>query len=169
MFRPETMVVKISGDPAKMEMIMNTRRRQARKLKQKGLTYAQIGERMGITRQRAQQLVTIPKPELEKLRAAANGKCQKCGKTSKKLDGHHENYNSDKLIMVCVSCHMRQGAKSNGKNYCIRSQGKMNEQVEFLCKTWGVDASKAIRKAVADASESWGIYESKTREKGTSK
>lgn len=73
MFRPE-MAEKISGDPARAEMIMNTRRRQARKLKQKGLTYAQIGERMGITRQRAQQLVTIPKSELEKLRAAANGK-----------------------------------------------------------------------------------------------
>lgn len=129
------------------------KREQARILKQKGLSYSQIGKLLRVSRQRAQQLVTIPKSELDKLRIATNGVCQKCGKKSKKLDGHHESYDNNEIIMVCVSCHMRGYPKTGGlmKNFSIRRQGDLNEQVERLCKAWKTDASKAIRRAVAEA------------------
>jgi len=125
---------------------MNERREQARKLKREGLSYSQIGEKMGVTKQRAQQLVTIPKSELEKLRIAANGKCQKCGKPSNKLDGHHEDYNSDRLIMVCVSCHMHKGhtARLTGRlttDYMRRltTLRKRRGESEAVCIEWLIE------------------------------
>lgn len=43
--------------------------------------------------------------------------------------------------------------KATKKSYFIRSQGNLNEQIERLCESWNVDASKAIRRAVAEADE----------------
>jgi hypothetical protein len=47
--------------------------------------------------------------------------------------------------------YMKSKTKTKKKNYFIRSQGNLDEQIERLCKAWNVDASKAIRRAVAEA------------------
>lgn len=87
------------------------RRAVARELKAGGMTYAQIGERMGITRQRAQQLVA-PTPLMQKkLVARANGKCERCGKGGK-LHGHHNNYDGNPGEFLCASCHQLEHLKN---------------------------------------------------------
>ena len=77
-----------------------------------GLTYQQIGNLLGISRQRVHQLI---RPTLELRRTIAgqqNGHCQICGIA---LNGgghlHHiasggDNYNSrDNLQLLCIPCH----------------------------------------------------------------
>lgn len=141
------------------------RKQQARSLKIEGLTYQQIGDRLGVSRQRAQQLVSIPKDELRTMRLKAGFKCSTCGRQSNKLDGHHEDYNNDDVVLLCVSCHMVKhfgdGFIKSRLDHCKKfkplsirpGSGEFNEQIERLCESWNVDASKAIRRAVAEADE----------------
>jgi hypothetical protein len=86
---------------------MSDRADTARKMKQAGKTYAQIGAELGISRQRAQQLVRPSDRVLAEKKIIAGGRCQKCGKEAKKLEGHHSDYGSDDVIMLCTSCHKK--------------------------------------------------------------
>jgi len=81
------------------------RRQVARELKQAGLTYAQIGEQLGISRQRAQQLVSPTERVLKNMRDGVGNRCQNCGKKCKKLDAHHEDYSASPTRILCSACH----------------------------------------------------------------
>lgn len=93
-------------------MVNVPQRAKAIWLKKAGLTYAQIGKDLGVTRQRAQQLVRPSPMVYAVVLKRADGMCQSCFKL---LAGcghvHHrspdvEIYNSlDNLLLVCLSCH----------------------------------------------------------------
>lgn len=83
----------------------------ARQFKQRGYTYRQIGDSMGVSRQRAQQLLAPTPDERKELLARANGRCERCGKESPTLHGHHKDYLGMPDEMLCPSCHIRSHRK----------------------------------------------------------
>ena len=79
-------------------------------LKLKGLSYNEIGLQMGISRQRAQQLIRPPRIIYNLVRARANSKCQNCHVELTAGHVHHkenkEDYNDvENLEYLCISCH----------------------------------------------------------------
>jgi len=87
------------------------RRNVARQLKQAGLTYAEIGERMGISRQRAQQLVRPTTKELAEFVESRGNACEECYATGVKLDTHHDNYIGAPTRLLCTPCHKKADAQ----------------------------------------------------------
>lgn len=81
------------------------RRKAARILKQAGMTYEEIGQALGISRQRAQQLVRPTPRVMEELRSKKGNACANCGATDVKLDLHHSKYDSGPDALLCVPCH----------------------------------------------------------------
>lgn len=73
---------------------------RARLLKVSGMTYAEIGTALGVTRQRAQQLLRITIPE------DYERKCQRCGTTAGRLSAHHTDYATDAWELLCLKCHL---------------------------------------------------------------
>lgn len=84
-----------------------------------GETYASIGRKANVSRQRVQQLID-PLPYIKDLVfKRAEGKCQRCGifmgrsRYDSQLSGHihhvgnpEEDYNdTDNLLLLCPSCH----------------------------------------------------------------
>lgn len=80
-------------------------RKEAMELKVLGFTYKEIGKRLKVSRQRAQQYLRIPKNELAK-----HLTCENCGVGNKKLHAHHTDYTSNTFKALCVSCHRKQHA-----------------------------------------------------------
>ncbi len=83
---------------------------QALRLRLKGLSYAEIGKAMGISRQRAQQLIRPSADIYNFVRRRAESRCQDCGIELVSGHVHHlnqvDNYNDpDNLMYLCVSCH----------------------------------------------------------------
>ena len=66
----------------------STRRTAAFHLYLQGHTYNEIGLRLGISRQRVQQMVRPPKPLYKAIQERAYNKCEKCGIFLKKGVGH---------------------------------------------------------------------------------
>ena len=99
---------------------MLTRREQAILLRLTGETYQSIAEKLGVSRQRVQEMVVAPKAIARIVRDRANDACQGCGITVPKGGHvHHrgaaaliEEYNDLKnLEYLCASCHRRTHAK----------------------------------------------------------
>ena len=76
-----------------------------------GMTYGQIGEKLGLSRQRAQQILRPPKIIYDSVRTRAEYKCDNCGLLTQIGHIHHiENRDMDyndiaNLRYLCVSCH----------------------------------------------------------------
>src|ERR1017187_4379275 len=98
------------GRPTKQGML-----EQALALRLQGLSYAEIGRQMGVSRQRVQQL-TSPSPSVRRFVGyRALWKCQACGtKLGTCGHVHHtgctgktpDNYNEiENLQYLCTSCH----------------------------------------------------------------
>jgi len=91
-----------------------------------GLSYEQIGESLGISRQRVQQLVSPPAAVRELIVKRAKGKCQKCGIfVGKSGHIHHigaeEDYNDiDNLQLLCLSCHWLEHKAQVSKSHLIK-------------------------------------------------
>lgn len=89
------------------------RRDEALKLRLDGFTYTQIGKTMGISRQRAQQLLSPPRAVRALVVERAQGKCEDCGiHVSRSGHVHHiEAQHGDvfdavnNLQLLCPSCH----------------------------------------------------------------
>jgi hypothetical protein len=89
-----------------------TQRQRAVRLKKTGFTYTQIGEQLGISRQRAQQLIKPQPLVYAKVVGRADGMCQSCFKI---IEGpghvHHRRLDVDdfnglnNLLWVCLNCH----------------------------------------------------------------
>lgn len=80
-----------------------------------GFTYAQIAKKVGISRQRVQQLLSPPKAIRDYVVRKYNGLCQDCGLiVGKSGHVHHQNGNSEdyndieNLILLCISCHRKR-------------------------------------------------------------
>lgn len=84
------------------------RREIARRLKREGMSYANIGQHMGISRQRAQRLIAPTPLERRELLTRSKGRCERCGKKGEKLHGHHGNYEGAPSEVLCISCHMKE-------------------------------------------------------------
>lgn len=74
--------------------------KQAKQMKIDGATYAEIGKKLGITRQCAQQYLRY----IPEVRATH---CSLCGKTARQIHYHHTDYSNDTAIPLCPSCHMK--------------------------------------------------------------
>jgi DNA-binding XRE family transcriptional regulator len=75
-------------------------RNLVRRLKSDGLSYAEIGKQLGITRQAACYYLTD--------QPVGAGKCEACGKQSRSLHRHHDDYSKNKTRNLCASCHSKQ-------------------------------------------------------------
>lgn len=73
------------------------KRKIVKEMKLNGMTYGQIAEQVGTSRQAVQQLLKIPKNMLSE-------KCDKCG-SGGLLHGHHTDYSTNSFQTLCVSCH----------------------------------------------------------------
>jgi hypothetical protein len=90
------------------------RRREAHDLRLAGLTFADIGARMNISRQRVHQLITAPQALRVAVASRADYRCQECGlHLGRSGHVHHKDihatvYNSsENLVYLCVSCHVK--------------------------------------------------------------
>lgn len=92
-----------------------------RRLKLSGLTYKEIGDKLGFSRQRAQQLISIKRP-------TENERCEQCGSTPTILHCHHLNYETDEFVLVCISCHRKLHAALNHSE----------REAKFLVATKGI-------------------------------
>ncbi len=92
-----------------------SKRKEALLLRLQGLPYSAVGERLGISRQRAQQLVSPPRAIRREVVLRADGRCADChlivGKSGhvhhKASVGAVENNFNDlsNLVLLCPSCH----------------------------------------------------------------
>lgn len=87
---------------------LTPRREIFRTMKSNGMTYAQIGESMGISRQRVQQLISPTEKEREQIIQENGRRCHKCGKSKGKLEIHHTDYLKGDTIYLCLSCHRKE-------------------------------------------------------------
>jgi hypothetical protein len=94
---------------------MTTPRAEAWALRLAGLTYAEIGLELGVSRQRAQQLVKPTETVMNAVRAHAGGRCERCGVVLEHGHVHHrhahgptpDTFNEpENLEYLCVSCHV---------------------------------------------------------------
>ena len=107
-----------------------------------GLTYAEIGKRLNLSRQRVQQLLQPSREVRDYVVAKYSGKCALCGLfVGKSGHIHHkktaeENYNDvENLELLCISCHRcihNSGNCEPGKKvYRFRKIGKKSLEVTF--------------------------------------
>jgi DNA-binding CsgD family transcriptional regulator len=94
-----------------------TSKEQMRDMLLTGLTYREIGEKCGISRQRVEQLLSPPWKLAAFIRSRAAGKCEVCGVILR--HGHLHHINNDNLTpdqfndlvnikYLCLSCHRRE-------------------------------------------------------------
>ena len=80
-----------------------------------GLSFAEIARKVGVSRQRVQQILAPPKPVRDEVIARAEGRCESCGvEVGKSGHVHHgaaehrdgDWYNQiERLQLLCVGCH----------------------------------------------------------------
>lgn len=95
-------------------MIGKKNRVEALTLRLRGLTYAEIGARLGVSRQYAQQLVRPVSTIYNAVKQRAKGKCEQCGIEIRNGHVHHKldaesnpkDFNNlDNLAYLCIGCH----------------------------------------------------------------
>lgn len=94
------------GKPVSKNIVM------AARMKSLGMSYADIGTVLGVSRQRAQQYLSVPDSIGEKILDEQGG-CLFCGNSKDKYEIHHVAYASaDKtpVVLVCTSCHKKLDA-----------------------------------------------------------
>lgn len=81
-------------------------------MKVSGMTYRAIGQALGVSRQRVQQMLRPPIRVYDQLRRRAANKCEKCGLVFKARGhghAHHLRYgdfwNVNDLLYICPACH----------------------------------------------------------------
>ena len=99
----------------------SARQDQAIALKVSGLTYAAIGQVLGVSRQRAQQLIRPPYEIYRVVRRRAGAKCEDCGTETMNGHMHHMElievaaFNDiANLSYLCIGCHRKHHSKCRG-------------------------------------------------------
>jgi DNA-directed RNA polymerase subunit RPC12/RpoP len=105
--------------------LQNSRRQAVIAMRLEGRTYQEIGDIMGVSRQRVEQLASPPVDTLEELISRSGAKCQDCGIfVGKSGHAHHKGKSEDsyadisQLIYLCISCHRRAHALPAEKIIC---------------------------------------------------
>ena len=88
-------------------------RTQAIRLKLQGLTYEQIGNKLGISLGQAQVLIRPSAPTRKLVKQRAEGKCENCGTTLPNGQYHHKSSKTtvaafnqaENLEYLCPTCH----------------------------------------------------------------
>ena len=105
---------------ARVYNITMSKKQVALKLRLKGLTYQEVGRRLGISRQRVQQLIRPPREIYNLVHDRAKGRCEDCGIAlphmhnghvhhENSVDIHEEDFNDVKnLVYLCWSCHRKR-------------------------------------------------------------
>jgi hypothetical protein len=94
--------------------MQSAKKNLARRLRAKGLTYTQIGERLGVTRQRAQQFLKPPIEVWLIVFKRAKGRCEDCGKQLENGHLHHRSYGAavidrpSNFDYLCRKCHLKR-------------------------------------------------------------
>jgi len=100
------------------------RRVQALQFHLRGLSYTEIGKELGVSRQRAQQLLRPPIAIYHSVRRKAQYKCENCGVRINSGHVHHrkclgltpDDYNDfGNLQYLCAQCHGEAHAIAQGK------------------------------------------------------
>ena len=97
-------------------------------LRLRGLTYAEIGTQLGVSRQRAQQLIRPPREIYEIIKKRANGRCEECATEIANSQLHHRQADRElsafneieNLQYLCRSCHTTKhdlGSLSFGRKH----------------------------------------------------
>lgn len=97
-------------------------KRRAFDLRMDGMTYAAIGLKLGISRQRVQQLLRPPVQIYNTVRSRAKNRCEECNILLRVGDGHVHHRNTTgsgpdefncvgNLQYLCRSCHRRMHSK----------------------------------------------------------
>jgi predicted nucleic-acid-binding Zn-ribbon protein len=137
------------------------KRIEATELRVKGLTYAEIGQALGISRQRAQQLVEPNRDVYAFVRTKANWRCETCGVAIINGQLHHiqatgntlENFNDiDNLRYLCVACHMRAHARPRP----LGPELPKNEAAQLLGRKGGLSRSEAKVRAAKENGKKGG-------------
>lgn len=99
------------------------KRKDALKMRLSGMSYNAIGESLGISRQRIQQLLSPPKHIRDIVLNRAGGRCQNCGLIIGRSGHiHHqgskeEDYNDvGNLQLLCITCH-RKAHNESGRQW----------------------------------------------------
>lgn len=102
---------------------------RAVELRLKGLTYAEIGRELGISRQRVQQITRPPAQVYDFVKRRAESKCEDCKVPLGSGHIHHKhvtplfNYNDiENLEYLCISCHRERHRKVSDGTRELMSQ-----------------------------------------------
>jgi len=90
-----------------------------------GFTYAEIGKKSGVSRQRVQQILSPPKNIRDYVFSKFERRCFYCGiyvgtrgHIHHDIDNGLEYYeDKDNLVLLCVSCHRRTHGKDNNGGF----------------------------------------------------
>lgn len=88
-------------------------------LRLEGLTYAEIGKMLNISRQRAQQLIRPTADVYQQLRERAQQRCESCGEIERAGHAHHidvleeDHNNLNNLEYLCIDCHLARHGKGS--------------------------------------------------------
>jgi 5-methylcytosine-specific restriction endonuclease McrA len=123
----------------------NEVRTSALMLRLGGLSYAEIGQRLGLSRQRIQQILSPPAHVRREVVQKAKGKCSFCG-LMVGMSGHvhhrralgaaADDYNDmENLTLLCGSCHavrhvVPEHAAKSVQKMILREQREKREQRE---------------------------------------
>lgn len=124
-----------------------------------GLTYREIAEKVGLSRQRVQQIVRPPKPVYDAVKDRASGKCERCGIHVQDGHVHHvessgrtvETFNQmEQLLYLCPSCHRtihvkRLGPHSRMLQIGIRVTPKQKREFERAAASRSMSLSAWLR------------------------
>lgn len=93
--------------------------------KANGETYATIGNKLGVSRQRVQQMFSPRTKTMKIVAARALGLCETCGHFDQFGHYHHKTYdfetlnNPDNIVYLCTSCHRFLVAKKKEDYFCL--------------------------------------------------
>lgn len=142
-------------------------RERAAELFLRGLSYAAIGREIGVSRQRAQQLVRPPVGVYSLVKSRANGACEKCAVRIdaghvhhvKGGDGFAENFNDiDNLKYLCAICHGREhfpGPKGKRKAFSVSAAER--RILNRLQRKMKVSVTEIVRISLHRLAEAEGL------------
>jgi len=85
--------------------VMQMRREIALKMKIEGKTYLEIGKALGISTRSAAYLLAPTEAERKEIEGRTNGACAMCGRKSRKMIAHHDDYKTGSIRLLCIPCH----------------------------------------------------------------
>ena len=98
------------------------------KLKSEGYTYQAIADRVGVSRQRIQQIIAPSRDNRQEILSNRHF-CERCGMRLDKAHLHHLDYMTIAIQVLCPKCH----SEVRRKHYCPLCHKPINGNVK-TCK-----------------------------------